>query len=127
MTLYIFSLVYCAILVTSFGYVMSSHFFILYICLIISSFLYWVPWEDSPSDYMGTRNHYCIMFVCCEINKLKHKLPTWASAAVTGTFHTLLTVVLRLHRTLPDSADLPPGLYSYAMIPFHKRHIRWTI
>ena len=36
--------------------------------------------------------------------------PTWASAAVTGTFHTLPTVSLRLRRTLPDSADLPAGL-----------------
>ena len=68
MTLY--SIVYCTILVTSFGYDISSHFFILYICIIISSFLYWVPWEDSPPDYMGSRNHYCIMFVCCKINLL---------------------------------------------------------
>ena len=48
--------------------------------------------------------------------------PTWASAAVTGTFHTLLTVYLRLRRTLPDSADLPPGLYSSKMDPSYKTH-----
>ena len=43
--------------------------------------------------------------------------PTWASAAVTGAFHTLLTVLLRLRRTLPNSADLPPGLYVTTMVP----------
>ena len=53
--------------------------------------------------------------------------PTWASAAVTGTFHTLPTVFLRLRRTLPDSVDLPPGLYVSIMDPSHKSHNRRTI
>ena len=53
--------------------------------------------------------------------------PTWASAAVTGTFHTFRTVYLRLRRTLPDSPDLPPGLYSSTMDPSYKTHIRRTI
>ena len=37
-------------------------------------------------------------------------------------FYTLLTVYLRLRRTLPDSADLPPGLYSNTMGPSYKIH-----
>ena len=53
--------------------------------------------------------------------------PTWSSAAVTGTFHTLLTVYLRPRRTLPDSADLPPGLYSAAMDPSYNIHFLRTI
>ena len=58
---------YYTILVTSFGYLFFNVFVYLYdnICI-----LYWVPWEDSPSDYMDSRNHQCIMFVCCEINLL---------------------------------------------------------
>ena len=48
--------------------------------------------------------------------------PTWASAAVTGMFHTLLTVYLRLRRTLPDSANLPLRLYSATMDPSYKIH-----
>ena len=53
--------------------------------------------------------------------------PTWASAAVTRTFHTLLTVYLRLRQTLPDSANLPPRLYSSTMDPSYKSHICRTI
>ena len=48
--------------------------------------------------------------------------PTWASAAVTGTFHTLLTIYLRPGRTLPDSATRSPGLYSSTMDPSNKTH-----
>ena len=53
--------------------------------------------------------------------------PTWVSAVVTGTFHTLITVYLGLRLTLPDSAELPPGLYSSTMYPSCKTHIRRTI
>ena len=44
--------------------------------------------------------------------------PTWASAAVTGTFHNRHTVFMNLRRTFPDSADFPPGLYASNMVPF---------
>ena len=39
---------------------------------------------------------------------------TWASATVTGTLSTLSSVDLAIGRTLPDSANLTPGLYCSA-------------
>ena len=46
--------------------------------------------------------------------------PTRVSAVVTGMFHMLRTVTIRHRRTLPDSAGLPPGLYSSNMCPSNK-------
>ena len=48
--------------------------------------------------------------------------PTWASATVTGTFHALPSVDIAICRSLPDSANLPPGLYSSAICPSGKTH-----
>ena len=42
--------------------------------------------------------------------------------AVTGTFHALPSVDLTICRTLPDSANLPPGLYCSAMCPAGQTH-----
>ena len=56
------------------------------------------------------------------VRRHQHLPLRWASAAVTGTFHTLSSVYLRLHQTLTDSADLPPGLYSATMGPSYKIH-----
>ena len=53
--------------------------------------------------------------------------PTWASAAVTGMFYIIHFVFLSLRPTLPDSADLPPGLYASIMGPSHNSHNRRTI
>ena len=46
---------------------------------------------------------------------------------VTGTFHNLHTALLSLFRTLPDCADLPPGLYASTMGPSHMSHKRRII
>ena len=40
--------------------------------------------------------------------------PTRVSTTVTGTLHTRFSVNLSKCRTLPDSANLPPGLYCSA-------------
>ena len=40
--------------------------------------------------------------------------PTRVSTTVTETLHTRLSVNLSKYRTLPDSANLPPGLYCSA-------------
>ena len=53
--------------------------------------------------------------------------PTWASAAVNRAFHTLPTVFLWLRRTLPDFADLPPGLHATVMYSSHNSRNRRTI
>ena len=37
-------------------------------------------------------------------------------------FHTIISVYLRPRRTLSNSADLPPGLYSSTMGPSYKTH-----
>ena len=49
--------------------------------------------------------------------------PTWASAAVTGTFHALPSVDLTICRTIPDSANLPPELYSSAICSSGQTHL----
>ena len=46
--------------------------------------------------------------------------PTWASATVTGMFHTLQSVTIRPRRTPPDPACLLTGLPSAQMGPFRQ-------
>ena len=48
--------------------------------------------------------------------------PTRVSTMVTGTLHTRFSVNLSKCRTLPDSANLPPGLYCSADEAYGQTH-----
>ena len=66
----------------------------------------------NPYDSWLTLNSKWWPSKPAEITLIGQWAQYWQYAAVTRTFHTLLTIYLRLGRTLPDSATRSPGLYS---------------